>query len=261
MYGVRVGLRRKRAKFGQVFLTDQNVARKEASFGKHMNVLEFGTGGGILTRELCKVAEHVTSIELDKDLFMKASSRLDFQNLNLINADFFSPGHEEYKAEMLISNIPYCFSRETVLWLSEHRIPAVLCVQEEFAQKMVANPATRDYTHISVISQLLFKIKFVMRVPKNRFRPTPKVDSVVVYMEPKGNGLDKSVVRAISAIMEHKKNKLKKAVVYAAKELRIPKEDVGRLDVRLADRRVSELKPEEILCAVIEVLNNPNKIQ
>jgi len=72
--------------FGQHMLADRRVLGRildAAGIGKGETVLEAGTGHGILTAELCRVAKSVVSYEVDKNLNQRARAQLQFQNQEL----------------------------------------------------------------------------------------------------------------------------------------------------------------------------------
>ena len=95
-------------RLSQIFLINKDVAIKEAEFAFNKNVLEMGTGLGILTEELSKQAKSVVSIEIESNAFNIAKRRLNYKNLNLVRGDFFSINFAAYnKFDIFISNIPY----------------------------------------------------------------------------------------------------------------------------------------------------------
>ena len=62
---------------------------------------------------------------------------------------------------------------------------AVLILQKEFAQRLVAEPGEKDYSRISV--SLFYKAycEILEIVPKGYFKPTPKVDSAMIKILPR----------------------------------------------------------------------------
>ncbi|KAK6617298.1 dimethyladenosine transferase [Polyplax serrata] len=87
-----------------------------------------------------------------------------------------------------VANIPYQISSPLIFKLLLHR-PffrcAILMVQKEFAQRLVAQPGDKLYCRLSINTQLLARVDIVMKVGKNNFRPPPKVESSVVRIEPR----------------------------------------------------------------------------
>ena len=167
-----------------------------------------GDGTGALTGELCERAKSVISIERDARLFEIAGRTLKYDNLKLINSDFFEVPEEETKsAEILISNVPYNLSSKVIMWLQERQIPAIICLQKEFVAHMMAAPGSDKYSKLSVICSLQFRIESVMVVKAGNFFPKPKVDSEIIKMVPEGAEIPQRHVEVLSMLMEHKKRR------------------------------------------------------
>jgi 16S rRNA (adenine1518-N6/adenine1519-N6)-dimethyltransferase len=78
---------------------------------------------------------------------------------------------------------PYYLSSRLVTWLLERRVKcAVLILQKEFAEKLVASVGTDDYGWLTVVASQLAETELLDDVPKSMFYPQPEVDSVIVRM-------------------------------------------------------------------------------
>ncbi|MEM0201044.1 MAG: 16S rRNA (adenine(1518)-N(6)/adenine(1519)-N(6))-dimethyltransferase RsmA [Candidatus Micrarchaeaceae archaeon] len=239
-------------KLGQNFLTNKNVAFAEAAHGEDKIVLEIGPGKGILTEELCNVAKQVIAVEKDDRLYNYLNSSLQRNNLTIINKDFFDCTDEELnlnKLDILIANIPYNLSSKVISWLYLHKLEAVLCLQKEFVEHMLAVKGSKSYSKLSVMSFLSFKIIPIMKVSKKSFFPKPKIDSQVIYIKPKTNNISKEDEKIISLIMQHKKKLLKNAILDSKESLNIKIDDLNKLflDNPSYNERVFKLSPEKIL--------------
>ena len=237
-------------KLGQHFLLNEQVAKVEARYASGKRVVEMGPGLGILTRELCAVAKNVTAVERDPRLYEMLAESLSAGNLKLISSDFFDL---EYGAlgnpEIMVSNIPYNLSSKTIGWLAEHGMEAVLCLQKEFVEHMLAEPDTRDYSRLSVITHLQFDVSNVIDVPQSDFYPPPNVDSKVVHIKPNSKLLTHSELYIITSIMSHKKKKVRNSIMDAEKALGLSKEDAYRLadSVPSSGERLFKLEPIKIM--------------
>ncbi len=236
---------------GQNFLVNSSIAEAEAEHSAGKNVLELGSGYGILTRELCKRANRVVSVELDKNLSAIIKHELKGGNLKLVNKDFFEASEEELElkdTDIMISNVPYRLSSRVMEFLLEHRLQAVLCLQKEFVQHMLAEPGSRNYSKLSVFFQLCFSHTRMLAVPRGNFRPMPKVDSVIIYMKPKGPPIGESEKRVINALMQHKKKTVRNALVDSEKNLGKSRAKLDEVAASLKERemRVFKLSPLEI---------------
>lgn len=254
------GFMQRRRMLGQVFLINTGVAEAEAEHAHGKVVLEIGPGKGILTSRLCKNAKRVIAVERDRRLYELLKTNGEMENLKLINKDILETGDEELeldKIDIVISNVPYSISGKIIEWLWNKRKSAVLCLQKEFVEHMMAGEGTEKYSHLSVMSALLFRVVEIMRVPRNNFRPIPKVDSAVIYIEPKNNQISQEQRNIIKALMIHKKKTVKNALVDSSSQLGKSSEYLKRVGEKLdkRDERVFRLSPIELLDLSKAILN------
>ncbi len=237
---------------GQVFLITESIAEKEAVHAAGKAVIEIGPGLGILTRKLCENAKKVVAVEKDRDLYGMLKNEIHSKNLVLINNDFFDISASRTgieKADIMISNIPYNLSGKVIGWLAKNNMQAVLCLQKEFVDHMLAKPDTHDYSKLSVISALFFRVTKIMNVPKGNFRPVPKVDSVIIYMKPLKARISERLVWMIGLLMQHKKKTVRNAIIDSRKYLGMEKDEIISVanSAYMSDKKVFKLAPEEIL--------------
>jgi len=180
-------------RLGQNFLIDPNIVRKivaTASLDPHDSVLEIGPGRGILTESLCRSACHVTAIEIDPRLHSYLSHRqARLPNLELILDDAMRyPIETLSQGTVVVANLPYYISTPLLFRLLEHRdrfSRLVLMLQDEVVNRLIATPATSDYSMLSVMAQYAADIAKAFKVSPNCFRPRPEVGSAVVRLQPK----------------------------------------------------------------------------
>ncbi len=242
-------------RMGQTFLVNSGIAKQEASLAAGLRVVELGSGLGILTKELCAVARSVLAVEIDGTLFEHIQRDLHFDNLKLVHKDFFKLEDKEIAgAEMLVSNAPYSLSSKTIMWVCEHRMPAVLCLQKEFVDHMLAKPGTRDYSRLSVLASLQLDTERIMDVGAGNFYPKPKVDSCVIRIKPVGSVRD-STAKLIGILMSHKRRTVKSAMLSSARQLSISKARARELSegMEQMDERVFKLAPRALL-SIAELL-------
>lgn len=239
-------------RLGQNFLVNREIACNEAEHAPGKVILEIGPGHGILTKELCLRAKKVIAVEKDSLLYGELKRGLDTENLELINADFLKLGKaalDPDEIDMVIANIPYNISSEVIAWLSENGKEAVLCLQKEFVERMLAKPGTREYSKLSVFCALGFSITEIMDVPAGNFNPKPKVDSEIIYIRPRKSALNKDQKEIIAALMQHKKRTVRRALMDSRAVFSATKEGMAEIADRTGsgERRVFTLSPEELL--------------
>ena len=247
-----------RRRLGQNFLTNTGVAEAEAAHANGKRVLEIGAGRGMLTKRLCAVAKSVIAVEKDPKLYDFLDVMLKFDNLTLIPGDFFKLEPHEIdpaQIDIVIANIPYSLSSKTIGWLRDNNKEAVLCLQKEFVEHMMAPAGSDSYSRLSVTCALSFRIVEIMRVPRRYFRPAPSIDSAVIFMKPVGKGLSNSQDEVINLIMQHKKKTLKTALHDARHGLNIGEPKLRQFLGRLPDNeRVFKMQPRQILAVADELI-------
>jgi 16S rRNA (adenine1518-N6/adenine1519-N6)-dimethyltransferase len=186
----------------QVFLRSEEPLKKVSaellSLGIR-RVLEIGPGGGVLTKELVKSGFQVTAIEKDSRFAEHLAQEFRHieapkgASLQLVNQDFLKYPVEEWLAAEpspngIVGNIPYHISSaiiQKIVELQRTNLRAViLMTQKEFAQRLVAEPGSKDYGSLSVFIQLRMKIRILDIIPRHLFSPVPKVDSALFIAEP-----------------------------------------------------------------------------
>ena len=179
---------------GQNFLIDTNVIDRildGAGVKEGDYVIEVGPGIGTLTKEMGRTAEKVVAIEIDKTLIPILEETLsDFPNIEVINQDILKVDVQELVKEKLnggpvklIANLPYYITTPIVMKFLEEDIPVtdiVVMVQKEVADRMNAQPNTKDYGALSVAVQYYCDTEIVAKAPRHMFMPQPNVDSTVI---------------------------------------------------------------------------------
>ncbi|MCL4383568.1 MAG: 16S rRNA (adenine(1518)-N(6)/adenine(1519)-N(6))-dimethyltransferase RsmA [Candidatus Micrarchaeaceae archaeon] len=238
-------------KLGQNFLINKHIAEFEANFGKNKNVIEIGSGLGILTQELINSAKKIMSIEKDENLYKLLKNEFNdkYKNLVLINKDIFEINDTELKNfDIIISNIPYNISSKILTLLAKLKLDAVMCLQKEFVEHMTAKPGTKKYSKLSVFSYLQFNIDILKQINANNFYPKPKINSTIIYLKFKKN-IDENKLKLISLLMMHKKKKLRNAFFNSIKNLNISKEKAEQIieNCQYKDEKVFKIDPDQLM--------------
>jgi 16S rRNA (adenine1518-N6/adenine1519-N6)-dimethyltransferase len=171
-------------RLGQHFLIKGSVLERIAAAAcpRHEElVIEIGPGRGALTQKLLDRAGRVIAIELDTGLaeHLRSSSRAE-----VIQGDVLSTDLAQWGPAVIAGNLPYYITSpilEKVLPLDFRR--AVFLIQKEVAERLVAQPGSRDYGYLTVQTALYARARLLFGVKPSAFRPPPKVDSAVVLLE------------------------------------------------------------------------------
>ena len=182
-----------RKRFGQHFLRDGGIIDAIVDAiapkpGQHM--VEIGPGLAALTQPLVERLGALTVIELDRDLAQRLRARpgLSVIEADVLKVDFAQVASAQSATKLrVVGNLPYNISTPILFHLlgfadiieDQH-----FMLQKEVIDRMVARPATSDYSRLSVMLQWRYAMENLLRVPPESFEPPPRVNSAVVRMLP-----------------------------------------------------------------------------
>lgn len=181
---------------GQNFLINPSVCPRMAELSgadSGVGVIEIGPGIGVLTNELCKLADKVVAVELDKRLLPVLDETLgEYDNLKVVNADVLELDlhkliREEFNGMEVVvcANLPYYITSPVIMKLLEEKLPVkaiTVMVQKEAAQRICAEVGSRQSGAVTVAVNFYAKPEMLFGVSSGSFMPAPKVDSAVIRL-------------------------------------------------------------------------------
>jgi len=184
-------------KLGQNFLVDQNITAiivKALCLNNKEAIFEIGAGLGALTKALLFSTQHVFSIEKDfrlkpmlEDLFQADQEHVTILYKDIMDFDlagFLKEKKQEgWQIEKITGNLPYFISLPLLRKLMEmHDLlkMAVVMVQKEVAERMMAKPGNKNYGLLSVMAQVYSRIEKIHLVKPDVFFPKPEINSMIV---------------------------------------------------------------------------------
>ena len=216
-------------------------------------VLDAGAGFGLLTHFLSDQCKGVVAVEKDPQL--AAVLREEFKDTNnviVVEGDVLKVQLPPFNKA--ISAPPYYLSSQLVLWLLEWRVDcAVLIVQKEFAQRLVAPVGSEEYGWLTVVVGQQAEVKLLDDVPKDMFYPQPEVDSVILSLKPLMTKpfevKDEAIfVRLAKWLFTQRNKKLAKALTpFIRDNFKLSKQDAAKIAGALLfhDKRPRELSPKD----------------
>lgn len=187
----REGLAPKK-KLGQNFLVHEHTARRIvdlAGVSKDDTIIEVGVGLGALTRPLADAAGQVIGLEADSGIIRLHTEQQDLpDNVELIHIDVLKADLRELATKIddrlrFVANLPYSISTPFIFSLIDHADlihSAIIMLQKEVAQRLMAEPGTKEYGAPTVLLASCAEVKPLLMVKPAEFHPRPKVDSMVV---------------------------------------------------------------------------------
>jgi 16S rRNA (adenine1518-N6/adenine1519-N6)-dimethyltransferase len=116
-------------------------------------------------------------------LNQKFREAIDQGRLEVIEGDVLKT---DFLGDVIAGNLPYYITSpilEKVFALGGGWTRAVFLVQAEVAERLAAKPGNRDFGYLSVQTQVYAHPEILFAVPRDAFRPPPKVESAVVRLE------------------------------------------------------------------------------
>jgi 16S rRNA (adenine1518-N6/adenine1519-N6)-dimethyltransferase len=193
-----------RQRLGQHFLADegwreeiarairvsaQSIAPSPAGDRAEFCWIEIGAGHGEMTEQLASTGAPVHAIELDAQLAatLKQLARR-FPNVEIVSADILESDIGKMaagKRVRIYGNLPYYITSPILhhLFASADLIDEIhIVIQHEVALRLAAQPETRDYGYLSVLTQYFSRPELVLEIPRGAFRPPPEVGSALVTL-------------------------------------------------------------------------------
>ena len=201
------------ARHGQHFLRNRGAIEAILErFGASATdaVVELGPGRGALTRRLAAAAGAFAAVEIDEALAGELSRELSLPLIPgeglrsrslepgrrrfLVQADATDVRYEDLAFHLgaspahrlrVIGNLPYAVATALVrrAFRARHLVSeALVMVQKEVADRLLASPGSRDYGFLAVLLALASERRRVMTLEPGSFAPPPKVRSSVVSL-------------------------------------------------------------------------------
>ena len=210
---------------GQNFLLNKEIIKKIVETGNITNqstIIEIGPGTGNLTEEILKKnPKKFYAIEKDKDLFLKLKNKFN-TSLELINNDVLNICWDSFNNErsIVFGNLPYNISAKLLInWIRLENLNSnfkrfILMFQKEVADRIVANVNSSKYGRLTILTQWKMKAKKIMDIEPENFFPKPKVQSSLIYLEPKNNFFhfqnSKNLEKVTDIFFQNKRKMIKK---------------------------------------------------
>jgi len=241
---------------GQNFMVDPSLYVKLCQYASLKSsdvVLDVGAGFGFLSRFLADKCKAVIAVEKDPRIAEVLCEKVKhLTNVIVIKGDVLKAALPEFNK--VISIPPYYLSSHLIPWLIERKIDcAVLILQKEFANRLVATIGSEDYGWLTVMTNQQAEIKLWDPVPKEMFYPQPEVDSIIFSLKPwskrsfevKDELFFKQMVKWL---FTQRNKKLGKAITpFLKSNLKLSKKEAEKLALKLPfqDQRARQLSPKD----------------
>ena len=265
------GLKAKKS-LGQNYLLDLNLTGRIARAAgplQGVSIYEVGPGPGGLTRALLSEgAAHVLAVEQDSRAIPALEEvRTAYPNrlaVHRADALSFDPTPHLSQPARIVANLPYNVGTPLLIkWLSIEPWPPwfdrmVLMFQKEVAERIVAQPGSKTYGRLSVLSQWRCRVRKTFDIEPRAFTPPPSVVSTVVTFTPKDDArpLPVSAVEKVTAAAFGQRRKMIRASLKPLASERCPLEEIFEKSGIPGTRRAEELSIDQFLDLAALFLEN-----
>jgi 16S rRNA (adenine1518-N6/adenine1519-N6)-dimethyltransferase len=184
---------RPRKRFGQHFLISSDIIVEIVGIidpSPGSIIVEIGPGRGALTMPLLEKGATVYGVELERDAVAYLRKHFNkLERFHIIESDFLLVDTQQMFPNRftLVGNIPYNITSPVIDWTIEHRAQierACFMVQREMAERLAGAPGTKDWSPLSIFTQLQFTVSKEFDVAPEHFNPPPAVWSSVISLTP-----------------------------------------------------------------------------
>ncbi len=214
-------------RFGQNFLVNRHTAEAIVRAGRLRDtdiIVEVGVGLGALTVPLAAAVKHVYGFEIDSGIIRFHEEEGDLPaNVTLIHQDVLTADFTEVFSLCggklkIVANLPYSISNPFIFKLIDNASlidSATIMLQKEVAERLMAEPATKEYGVPTVLLASRASVKKLMTLGPGEFHPRPKIDSVVVVIDfnAKKDALPEHDYRLLKQIVRTAFNQRRKTIL------------------------------------------------
>ena len=238
-------------KFGQNFVNDSSVLRREVAYadiGAEDTVLEIGAGIGNLTEALLAKAGKVIAVERDRQ-FAKCLGDLQkrYGQLEVVWGDALEVGLPRF--DKVVANLPYQVALPIVFRLLDQRFDrAVLLFQQRLAERICAGVGEQGYCRIGVAIGRVARVEVVEKIGADAFFPRPEVESAVVKIErikPRFGVPSEEFFKGVLEALFARRREQVQRVLEKSRDQYLPAAGLGRLGKKLKNKPVYLLTPRE----------------
>lgn len=263
-------------RYGQNFLIDDNILENivsSSNIGKEDLVIEIGPGLGNLTEYILQNCKYALLVEIDPKMIEVLEYRFnDRNNFKLVNEDILKVDVDnmiksieeeigyKFKNIRVVANLPYYITTPILFKLleDENKIDTItVMIQKEVAERMVANPKSKEYGILTLMVEYFSDAKIEVIVPNSSFIPEPGVTSAVISLSKRSKynvKNEKLFFELIHKAFAQRRKKMTNSLI-AGKFNNMEKEEIESLFEKCnisLNARAEELEIEKY----IEIINN-----
>jgi 16S rRNA (adenine1518-N6/adenine1519-N6)-dimethyltransferase len=170
-------------------VSPHSLAPSAKSHSKEYCWIEIGAGHGEMTSHLAATGAPVYAVEVDPALARQLQNLANqFPNLKIVSGDVLKADLAKLadgRRIRIYGNLPYYITSPIlhhVFGFADVIDEMNMVIQTEVAERLTAEPDSKDYGYLSVATQVYARLEFVFRIPRGAFLPPPDVSSALVTL-------------------------------------------------------------------------------
>lgn len=243
---------------GQHFLKNPDTAGRIAaglSGEGYTKVLEIGPGMGVLTQHLLESDKEVYVVEIDTESVVYLEENFPALQQHIIPGDFLQLELKSLMKEpfALAGNYPYNISSQIIFKMLDYPelIPEMVGMfQKEVADRLTAEPGSKTYGILSVLSGVFYEREYLFTVEPDEFIPPPKVRSGVIRFKRREDWQPEVEVRLLTRVVKAAFNQRRKTLRNALKSLNLP---LDGLEPELLQKRAEQLSWQDFVSLTLKL--------
>jgi 16S rRNA (adenine1518-N6/adenine1519-N6)-dimethyltransferase len=240
---------------GQNFMIEPSLYPKLVSYAELKGsdvILDAGAGFGFLTRFLSGKCKAVVAVEKDPQVVRVLREQVKgINNVTVIEGDVLKVALPSFNKVIAIP--PYYLSSHLVPWILDRKVDcAVMILQKEFAERLVAPIGSEEYGWLTILTCQQAEAHLLDNVPKDMFHPSPEVNSVILSLKPHSTKPfevkdEACFKRLLKWLFTQRNKKLAKALIpFLRSNFKLDKQTAEKLaqSQPFHDKRVREMSPK-----------------
>ncbi|CAD2106262.1 apicoplast dimethyladenosine synthase, putative [Plasmodium vinckei brucechwatti] len=230
---------------------DCNSKNMESLKNNGKGIIELGCGLGQLSKYLFKKYKNMTAIEIDSRalaIISRTMPGFDFIHDDVLQINYKELSINKNTKLSVIGNLPFYITSQILFCLLDfykYIEQAVVTIQYEVGQRIVAKPNDKDYSILSILFSLYTHPYLLFKIPSTAFYPVPKVEAAVMKIVFKEHNINCNLL-FLKQVLKYSFQQRRKKLKSSLKRL-LDMYNIQNVPPEFADLRPQQLYPNQFV--------------
>ncbi|CRG97127.1 apicoplast dimethyladenosine synthase, putative [Plasmodium gallinaceum] len=227
----------------------------ESIKNKGKGIIELGCGLGQISKFLFRKYPNMTGIEIDSralSIISRTMPGFDFIHDDVLQVNYRELSLNKKTKLTVIGNLPFYITSQILFCLLDfykYIEQAIVTIQYEVGQRIVAKPNNKNYSILSILFSLYSKPYLLFKIPSKAFYPVPKVEAAVMKIIFKKEDFNCNLL-FLKQILRYAFQQRRKKLKSSLKPL------LNQYNINQIPQSFIDLRPQQLLpCQFIELTN------